>query len=131
MDCPLAKIKGPELKVFIKNIPHMAVFLQWRLGTCEEGCRIAKGLVLWNEIVPFLAIAHVKDKALYPSKISKFESDVKKLSVSIFQCSRVKLLKTTEQDLVFLLCRALNIEIKKAKGASTGTPTRKEIFYCK
>ena len=36
---------------------------------------------LWHEIVPFLATAHVKDKASYPSKISKFESDVKKLYV--------------------------------------------------
>ena len=26
LDRPLAKIKGPELKVLIKNIPHMAVF---------------------------------------------------------------------------------------------------------
>ena len=36
-------------------------------------------MVLWHEIVSFLAIAHMKDKASYPSKMSKFKSDVKKL----------------------------------------------------
>ena len=79
MDRPLAKIKGPELKIFIQNIKFMAEFLKCRLGRCEEAFRIAEGLVLWHGIIPFLSITHVKDKDSYLSKVSKFESDVKQL----------------------------------------------------
>ena len=79
LDRPLAKIKGPELKIFIRNIKFMAEFLKCRLGTCEEAYRIAEALLLWYEIVPFLAIDNVKDKVAYLSKMTKFELDVKKL----------------------------------------------------
>ena len=79
MDRPLAKFKGPELKVFINNIPLLAEFLQSTLGRCEEACRIAESLELWAQMVPFLNICHVKDKAGYPGRITKFEEDVKKL----------------------------------------------------
>ena len=79
LDRPLAKFKGPELKVFIMNIPVISEFLKSRLGRCEEACRIAEGLELWAEIVPFLNICHIKDKAAYPEKITKFEDNVKQL----------------------------------------------------
>ena len=78
LDRPLAKFKGPELKLFIKNIPLIAEFMKSRLGRCEEACRIAEGLELWAEMVPFLNICRIKDKAGYPAKITKFEEDVKK-----------------------------------------------------
>ena len=55
----------------------MAEFLKCRLGTYEEAYRIGEGLLLWHEIISFLAITHVKDKEYYLYKVSKFESDVK------------------------------------------------------
>ena len=155
LDWSLAEFKGPELKIFIKNILFMKEFILYRQGGCEEANRIAEGLSLWYKIVPFLNIAYVKDKASYPAKVTKFESDAKKLYVvgaktflsteyvgdeemftvttlgSTCQSLRVKHLKSMEQDLGCLLCRALNIEIKRATDIVTGKPTRKEIFLCK
>ena len=72
MDRPLAKFKGPELKVFIKNIPFVKDLLLCRLGRYGGAGRIAKGLYFWYKIKPFLSITHVRDKASYPAKISKF-----------------------------------------------------------
>ena len=78
LDRPLAIFKGAELLVFIQNIPQIQAYLRCQLENSEEAQWIVEGLGLWYEISPFLCIAHVKDKELYPAKMDKFDSDVKK-----------------------------------------------------
>ena len=63
--------------IYQEHTPDTNILIS-QLGSSDKAQWIIEGLGLWYEISPFLCIAHVKDKVLYPAKLDKFDSDVNK-----------------------------------------------------
>ena len=78
LERPMAKLKGPELLLFIENAPSIINFLRTKFPGCQQAKKIGEVLMLWNVIIPFLNITYIDDKASYQTKLDKFVSDLKK-----------------------------------------------------
>ena len=78
LERPMAKLKGPELLLFIENAPSIINFLRTKFPGCQQAKKIDEVLMLWNVIIPFLNITYIDDKASYQTKLDKFVSDLKK-----------------------------------------------------
>ena len=141
MDKPFAKLKGPELLLFITNTKKIIEFFETKFEDTDTMKNLCKVLKLWEEITPFMIITKIEDVNIYRKKLDEWEEKLNEFyevggkniltknpanpgddETFYFHVLRFYLLIIAKKSwrkmkwgLVYLPCRDLNLETNNQK----------------
>ena len=87
LDKQFTSFIGSELLLFIKNTEMIVAFLKENFQDTKTLSNLCEGLLLWEEISPFLVITDIEDVDDYEKKLASFTDNLKnstKLEVKVF-----------------------------------------------
>ena len=78
LDKQFTSFIGSELLLFIKNTEMIVAFLKENFQDTKTLSNLCEGLLLWEEISPFLVITDIEDVDDYEKKLVSFTDNLKK-----------------------------------------------------